>query len=67
MQLQLLQWIRFYKLLNEMPMTDRPSDEVFEDDELCDRWYDAYLRQLAHESGKARKAPEGFELPSFTG
>jgi len=38
-------------MLNEMPMQDRPGDEVLEDDSLLDKWYDGYVRKLATDAG----------------
>jgi hypothetical protein len=67
----MLQWLRFYKMLNEMPMSERPDDQTLEDDERLDRWYDAYVRKLQADAAKAGSihgpTPEFGELPQFQG
>lgn len=71
-QLQFAQWIRFYKLLNELPLADRPESEVIENDEKCDRWWEGYTRQVEHEAhqfaremSRRRNIGAGFEVPTF--
>lgn len=69
-QLQFLQYVRFYKSLNELPAQDRPAPEVVDDDAALDEWWEQYLRQLAAGQtpsmggGHARGISGGFQQPS---
>ena len=41
-------------MLNELPMSERPDDDdVLEDDERCDSWWNDYVRRMAQESARA--------------
>ena len=81
MQLRLLQWIRFYKSLNELPATDRPDDDTINDDAECDRWFDDYQRRMAQQTAEMQRVMAqrglgpgmggggkgGFDVPQFGG
>lgn len=40
----------------ELPATERPPDDVIEDDEAFDRWYAAWTRDTADKARKAKAA-----------
>jgi hypothetical protein len=51
-------------MLNELPMSERPDDDVLEDDERCDAWWNDYLRRMAQDSARtAQGQPRGGGLP----
>ena len=37
--------------MHSLPPSDRPSDDIIEDDEALDRWYKAYVRRMASQAG----------------
>lgn len=68
-----MQWIRFYKQLRELPLSDQPDDETIADDARCDRWWEQYTRQIQQDAASAaRGRPRGggmdfSEIPQFEG
>lgn len=56
----LLSYAKFYESLNEIPLTDRPDDEIIQDDEAIDQWYERYLRDATR---KAKRGTQGPEVP----
>lgn len=53
--------MRWYKSIYEMMPSDKPADDIIEDDERLDRWFEAYLRDLARKSG-AKSGDSRFDL-----
>lgn len=51
--------MRFYQQIYALPPTDRPSDAVIADDVQLDRWYEAWLRQLASDASKLKAQAAG--------
>ena len=46
--------------------SDRPSDDVIEDDTELDKWYQAYVREQAVKNGKARNVgQDDVSVPQF--
>lgn len=41
-QTQLLGWLQFYEMINNLDEVERPDDRVMEDDEKLDKWYKKY-------------------------
>ncbi len=66
-QLALLSYAKFYESLNEIPLSDRPSDEIIEDDEAIDRWYENYLRDMTRKAKGNAKGPavDFAQIPQF--
>jgi len=62
----LLGYARFYDSINGMLPSDRPDDDVIQDDVALDKWYQAYLREQAHKLGrKAKDNSGGFAVPQY--
>jgi len=48
----LMGFARFYESIYGMLPSDRPTDEIIEDDEALDAWYQSYLREQAIKAGR---------------
>lgn len=62
----------FYRMFNELPLTDQPDRDVIEDDEACDKWYDQYLRDITHQAQSTKRGgygsvPASWAVPEFGG
>lgn len=55
-QLNLLAWASFYSDIQEMPLKDRPSEEVLKDDERLDKYISEYTRKIKAEVEVERKS-----------
>jgi hypothetical protein len=44
----------WYKSIYEMHPSDKPEDKLIEDDEALDKWFDAYLKDVARKSARPR-------------
>lgn len=66
--MSLLSYAKFYESLNELPLSDRPDDDIIADDEAVDRWYQQYVRDVARKAkGNAKGPPVEFsQLPQFS-
>lgn len=54
----LLYYANWYKGIYEMLPGDRPTDDVINDDERLDQWYDAFVRENARKFAR-KGAPAG--------
>jgi len=45
-------------VLYELPSSDRPDDDLFQDDAKLDRWFDSFLKDLQRKSGKKAGDPK---------
>lgn len=61
----LLGYARFYESINTMLPSDRPDDDVIQDDVALDKWYQAYLREQAHKSGRRTQASDSVPVHQF--
>lgn len=61
----LLGYSRFYDSITSMLPSDRPSDDVIENDAELDRWYQNYIREMAIKSGKQQKVSGDFQVPMY--
>ena len=48
----LVQYAFFYDSIMQLPPSDRPADDVIEDDAALDKWFERYTRDLARKQGK---------------
>jgi hypothetical protein len=60
----LLSYARFYDSLNNMMPSDKPDDQLLDDDEALDRWYDGYVRAQAIKYGK-KSDRSGFDVANI--
>lgn len=61
-----LGYARFYESINGMLPSERPDDDVIQDDVALDKWYQAYVREQAIASGKRTKvAAPAADIPQF--
>lgn len=63
----LLGFARFYDSINNMLPSDRPDDDVIEDDAELDKWYQNYVREQAIKSGKKNVQADFHMVPDFKG
>lgn len=61
------QWLKFYQQVLELPPTDRPSDEVIDDDIELDKWYRSYLQQAAAQASIAKGQNARVAAPAGSG
>jgi hypothetical protein len=64
-QMTLLGYARFYDSINQMLPSDRPDDDVINDDSALDRWYQGYIREQAIKSGKKSQPSNMVQIPQF--
>lgn len=56
----MVRWIMFYESLYELDDVERPNEDVINDDDKCDAWFDnykTYMNQQLREYHKNRKTP----------
>lgn len=55
-------------MLNQMLPSDRPDDQLIEDDAALDRWYESYQREMLRKFSKnqSRSATEYADVPTFS-
>lgn len=53
--LQLMSWTMYYNNISEMLTSDRPSDEVIENDTKLDQFMEEYTRRMSAEAEVSRK------------
>lgn len=56
-QLNLISWTKYYLNINEMPLKDRPSEDIFDDDEKLDSYLAEFTRKIQAELDISKKAP----------
>lgn len=61
----ILGYARFYDSINTLLPSERPSDDVIQDDAALDKWYQAYIREQAIASGKRQKSSGDINIPQF--
>ena len=62
----MLQWVRWYKQIYEMPSSDRPDDDTIENDTALDLWFKHFLRNAAKGSG-GRAGNKQFDMNKVVG
>jgi hypothetical protein len=55
--------VRFYQQIYDLPPTDRPGDDVVDNDERLDKWYEAWMRQVASDASKVRGQQQAAAAP----
>jgi hypothetical protein len=60
-----LGYARFYDSIASMLPSDKPSDDVIENDAELDRWYQNYVREMAIKSGKKQKVGGDSQVPMY--
>lgn len=63
----MFQWLKFYQQVMEMPPTERPADDVLDDDIELDKWYESFLRQAAARASLAKGQQGQVPAPAGTG
>lgn len=66
-QLNLVYWSNYYDQIYQMLPTDRPSDEVINDDEMLDKFMEEYYNEMNNETSiqKERKIKNKGTLSAF--
>lgn len=55
-QQQLVSWTMQYDMIYELPFSERPSEDIIENDEAFDKFMTDYVRKIRAESYKTQKA-----------
>lgn len=61
----LMGYSRFYESIASMLPSDRPSDDVIDNDAELDQWYQNYVRDMAIKSGKKQNTGSNVQIPMF--
>jgi hypothetical protein len=61
----ILGYARFYESIASMLPSDRPSDDVIDNDAELDRWYQNYIRDMALKAGKQQKQSGNVSIPTY--
>lgn len=62
----LLGFARFYDSIHSMLPSDRPTDDVIEDDAALDKWYQDYVREQARKAAKTSTGSMDVQVPQFS-
>lgn len=64
----LIQYATWYKLVYSLPPSDRPDDEVIDDDAALDTWWETYQRDIMKKAGHKGNPKYTLEnIPEFRG
>lgn len=67
--MSLIGYARFYQQIHELPLSERPPDDVIEDDAALDQWWERFIREMYRKAAKpmAVSGDVNVMIPQFDG